>query len=187
MTRSWFQTKAIAIIVSNTEPVDTTAFVVVHTALQVVFNATLACLPSKKIRHLGISRKQKIPLILVLFFGFLTIIATILGGFYRLAALTGFESSSNWARAELAASIEISVGVACSSFFAWKQLWNRWFKRCDTTQNTFSTGEPGRKKDEQSSVEVGKVESTEDAPNAEQSYKDTWDIYVMKDTVLVSL
>jgi hypothetical protein len=99
---------------------------VVHTVLQVIFNNTLACLSSKKIWDLDITRKQKIPLILVLFFEFLTIIATILGGFYRLAALTGFDSSSNWVRAELAASTEISVGVICSSFPAWKQVWNLW-------------------------------------------------------------
>jgi hypothetical protein len=127
-----------------------------HTILQVIFNATLACLSSKKIWDLGITRKQKIPLILVLFFGFLTIIATILGGFYRLAALTGFDSSSNWARAELAASTEISVGVICSSFPAWKQVWNRWSKTYEYAQNSYSTRVGhGESKNGQSSLELG--------------------------------
>jgi hypothetical protein len=162
----WFQTKAIAITVSHRKPVNTTEFVVAHTVLQVIFNTTIACLPSKKIWKLGIPRKQKIPLVLILFLGFLTVIATICGGMYRLAALTSLKSSSNWARAELAASIEISVGVVCSSFPAWKQLWNRWFQTYEYAQNSYSTGVlPGERKNGLSSLELGKVESTEEAAN----------------------
>lgn len=142
---------------SHRKPVHTTEFVVVHTVLQVIFNTILACLPSKEIWKLNIPRKQKIPIVLILFLGFLTVIATICGGIYRLTALTGLKSSLNWARAELAASIEISVGVVCSSFPAWKQLWNRWFKTDDYEPNSYSTGVgPGGKKDGQDSLELGK-------------------------------
>ena len=115
--------KAIAIIVSHTKPVHTTEFVVTNTVLQVIFNITLACLPIKKIWKLKLSRKEKTPLVVILFLGFITITATICGGVYRVAALSDLKSSLNWVRAELAASIEISVGVVCSSFPAWKQLW----------------------------------------------------------------
>jgi hypothetical protein len=152
--------KAIAIIVSHRKPVHATEFVVVHTVLQVIFNTTLACLPSKTIWKLDIPRKRKAPFVLILSLGFLTVIATIYGGVYRLAALTGLKSSSNWARAELAASAEISVGVVCSSFPAWKQLWKRWVKTRDYTLNSCSTGSgSGERKDGQSSLESGKVES----------------------------
>jgi hypothetical protein len=65
------------------------------------------------------TNKKKIPITLILLLGFLTVIATIFGGLYRLAALTGIDSSLNWARVELAASIEIAVGVICLSFPVW--------------------------------------------------------------------
>lgn len=150
-------------IVSHRKPVHAIKFVVVHTVLQVIFTTTLACLPSKTIWKLDIPRKRKIPLVLILFLGFLTVIATIYGGIYRLVALTGLKSSSNWARAELAASTEISVGVVCSSFPAWKQLWKRWVETCDYTLNSHSRGSrSGGRKDGQSSLESGKFESMEE-------------------------
>ena len=62
------------------------------------------------------------------------------------------------------------MGVVCSGVPAWKQLWSRWFKTYKYTQNSYSTGvEPTDKKDGQSSLELGKVESIEGGPNAEQS------------------
>ncbi|KFZ25023.1 hypothetical protein V502_00499 [Pseudogymnoascus sp. VKM F-4520 (FW-2644)] len=93
----------IAIIMGGRGPVEANVFVVVHTVLQVIINTTLACLPGKTIRKLKIPRKQKTPMILILIVVFLSGIATIVGGIFRLAALTGIESSLNWARVELAA------------------------------------------------------------------------------------
>lgn len=124
---------------SYRKPIHTTEFVVVHTVLQVLFNTTLVCLPSGEVWKVRIPRKQKIPLILILFLGFLTVIATICGGMYRLAALTSLKSSLNWPRAELAASIEISVGVVYLSFPAWNQL-RKWFK---TIPNSYAIGVGG--------------------------------------------
>lgn len=136
----WFQTKAIAIIVSGRWTIKGAVFVVVHTVLQVIINVTLACLPIKTIWKLEMSTKHKIQITLILLLGFLTVIATIFGGMYRLDALTGMESPLNWARVELAASIEMFVGVTCVSFPAWKQVWKRWFKTGECAQNLRSTG-----------------------------------------------
>ena len=143
---------------SGRGPVNAEVLVVVHTVLQVVINTTLACLPGKTIWKLRISRKEKAPMILILIVGFLSVIATIVGGKYRLNALTGIESSLNWARVELAVSIEIAVGVICLSFPAWKMLWKQGSKTSENAHNLYSTeAGPGERTAGQSNLELEKV------------------------------
>ncbi|KFX86354.1 hypothetical protein O988_09629, partial [Pseudogymnoascus sp. VKM F-3808] len=153
---------AIAIIVGGRGPVNSEVFVVVHTVLQVIINTTLACLPGKTIRKLKISRKQKTPMILILIVGFLSVIATTVGGKYRLDALTGIESSLNWARGELAGSIEIAAGVICLSFPAWKTWWKQCSKRSKNAQNSYSTEAGPGERTAESSLELGKVTGEEE-------------------------
>ncbi|KFY00399.1 hypothetical protein O988_03328 [Pseudogymnoascus sp. VKM F-3808] len=100
----------IAIIVSGRAPVKANVFVVVHTVLQVIINIILACLPIKTIWKLAIPLKGKIRITLLLLLGFLTVIPTIFGGTYRLAAFAGIESALNRARGELAAKAKAWKG-----------------------------------------------------------------------------
>lgn len=150
-------------ILSDRKTVNTGPLIIIHTTLQGIFNASLALLPVKVLYDLKLSWRRKIPLVLVLVFGLLAIVPTICGGVYRHAALTGLKfslNSLNWARAELATSIEINVGLICSSFPAWRKfgqaLGKKWFGK----QDLYSMGTgPAEGQDGQNSVELGVVGS----------------------------
>jgi hypothetical protein len=156
-------TKAIAMILGDRKTVNTSPLIIIHTTLQGIFNASLALLPVKPLYDLKLGLRHKIPLVFILVFGFLTIVPTICGGVYRHSALTGLKfslSSLNWARVELATSIEINAGLICSSFPAWRKfgqaLGNKWFKKQDRIMHIYSTGAGcAERREEQSGLELG--------------------------------